>query len=196
MKFVWESRLCSSKKAFNRECIPLYSNSQPRLWFKVEKATGKWASALYFACVRLIVLVWYPKLLKLYRWNLIQQINLCIWEWKKLPDGAVVKKYQINLKPMICPLLTRPNAVQGCQGCQKIQKTQVKPTLASWSAKIQPKFYRIQKTFRKQGFFDNFCSILMVFHSFFNFGWILALKRAKLVVRSFWHPWGHFNIGM
>ena len=50
-------------------CIPLYSVSEPRLWFKVEKATGKWASALYFACVRLIVLVWYPKLLKIFRFE-------------------------------------------------------------------------------------------------------------------------------
>ena len=68
---------------------------------------------------------------------------------------------------MISPLLTRP---QGCQGCQKIRKTKLKTTLMSWSAKIQPKLKKIQKTFRKQGFFDNFCSILRVFHSFFNFG--------------------------
>ena len=72
-----------------------------------------------------------------------------------------------NLKTMISPLLTRP---QGCQGCQKIWKTKLKTTLVSWSAKIQPKLNKIQKTFRKQGFFDNFCSILTVFHSFFNFG--------------------------
>ena len=55
-------------------------------------------------------------------------------------------------------------------GCQKIRKTKLKTTLVSWRAKIQPKLNKIQKTFRKQGFFDNFCSILMVFHSFFNFG--------------------------
>jgi hypothetical protein len=28
--------------------------------------------------------------------------------------------------------------------------------LMSWSAKIQPKLNKIQKAFRKQGFFDNF----------------------------------------
>ena len=56
------------------------------------------------------------------------------------------------------------------QGCQKIWKTKLKTTLVTWSAKIQPKLNRIRKTFRKQGFFEFFCSILMVFHSFFNFG--------------------------
>ena len=76
--------------------------------------------------------------------------------------GAKISK--TNLKTMISPLLTRP------QGCQKIGKTKLKTTLVSWSPKIQPKLNKIQKTFRKQGFFDNFCSILMVFHSFFNFG--------------------------
>ena len=64
---------------------------------------------------------------------------------------------------MISPLLTRP------QGCQKIQKTKLKTTLVSWSAKIQPKLNKIQKTFGKQGFFDIFSSILMGFYSFFNF---------------------------
>ncbi len=64
-------------------------------------------------------------------------------------------------------LLTR---LQGCEGCQKIHQTKLKTTLVSWSAKIQSKLNDIQKTFRKQGFFDNFCSILKGFHSFFNFG--------------------------
>ena len=67
-----------------------------------------------------------------------------------------------NLKTMISPLLT---SLQGCQGCQKIRTTKLKTTLVSWSAKLN----NIKKTFRKQGFFDNFCSILMVFHSFCNF---------------------------
>ena len=74
---------------------------------------------------------------------------------------------------MISPLLTRP---QRCQGCQKIRKTKLKTTLVSWSAIIQPKLNKFWKPFRKQGFFDNFCSILTGFHSFFNFGWILALQ--------------------
>ena len=77
---------------------------------------------------------------------------------KKSPDGAAVQKYQkTNLKTMISQILTR------CQWCQKIQKTKLKTTLMSWSAKIQPKSNKIRKTFRKQGFFDNLCSILTVF---------------------------------
>ena len=60
---------------------------------------------------------------------------------------------------MISPLLTHP---QGCQGCQKICKTKLKTTLVSWSARMQSKLNKIQKTFRKQDFFDSFCSILTV----------------------------------
>ena len=63
------------------------------------------------------------------------------------------------------------------QGCQKIQMT-------------------------KHGFFDNFCSILMGFHSFFNFDWILVLQLTKVVFclifwifRHPWHSWGHVNNG-
>jgi len=78
------------------------------------------------------------------------------------------------------PLLTRP---QGCQGCPKSWTTKLKSTLVSWSAKIQPKLNKIQKTFRKQGFVDNFCSILMVFHSFFNFGWILARALTSILTK-------------
>ena len=95
---------------------------------------------------------------------------------------------------MTSPPLTCP---QKCQRCQKIQKTKLKTT------KIQPKLNKIWKTFRKQGFFDIFCSILMVFHSFFNFGWILALQLTRvdfsLVIRIFWnpwHPWGCINSGV
>ena len=73
----------------------------------------------------------------------------------------------------------------------------------SWSAKIVPKLNKIWKTFRKQGFFDNFCSFLMVFYSFFNVGWIWALHLTRvdfgLVVQIFWHhwhPWGRVNSGV
>ena len=66
-----------------------------------------------------------------------------------------------NLKAMISPLLTLP------QWCHKFRKTKLKTLSVSWSAKIQPKLNEIGKTFRKQGFFDNFCSILKVL---FNFG--------------------------
>ena len=61
-----------------------------------------------------------------------------------------------NLKAIISPLLSCP------QGCQ------LKTTLVSWSNKIQPKLNKIQKAFRKKGFFETFCPILTVFHSLFN----------------------------
>ena len=82
----------------------------------------------------------------------------------------------------------------GVPWVSKIQKTKLKASVVSRSAKIWPKLNKIQKTFRKQGFFDNFCSILTtIFHSFFNFGWILVLQLTRvdfsLVVRIFWHPW-------
>ena len=92
--------------------------------------------------------------------NLKRVKNIARWR-------CATKTSKTNLKSMISPLLTCP---QVCLGCQKIGKTKLKTTLVSWSAKIWPKFNKIQKTFRKQGFVDNFCSILMVFHSFFNFG--------------------------
>ena len=47
--------------------------------------------------------------------------------------------------------------------------------------KIQPKLNKIQKAFRTQGFY--FCSILMVFHSFFNFDWILVLQLTRVDFR-------------
>ena len=82
---------------------------------------------------------------------------------------------------------------QKIKGVSKIRNTKLKKTIVSWSAKIQLKLNKIWKTFRKQGFSDNFCSIWMVFHSFFNFGWILALQLTRvdfsLVLRIFWHPW-------
>ena len=90
-------------------------------------------------------------------------------------------------KIMISPLLAHP------QG--KTCKTKLKTTLVSWSTEIQLKLNRIQKTFRKQGFFDHFCSIsiLMVFYSFFNFDWIFLLQLTRMdssqVVWIFWHPW-------
>ena len=59
---------------------------------------------------------------------------------------------------------------------------------------------QVEKKNQKKGFFVNFCSILTVFHSFFNSGWILALQLTRvdfnLVVQIFWHPWGHINIGV
>jgi len=78
---------------------------------------------------------------------------------KKSPDGTGVQKYikKTNLKTMISPLLTRP---QGPQGCKKIWRTKLKTTLMSWSNKIQAKLNKMQKTFRKQGFFDKFSKVI------------------------------------
>ena len=106
---------------------------------------------------------------------------------KKMPDGAAVQKYQKQiLKQWYLHYWHAP------RGVKKFQKSKLKTTLVSWSANIQPKLNKIIKTFRKQGFFDNFCSILTIFHSFFNFGWILALQLTRedfsLVVLIFWHP--------
>ena len=99
------------------------------------------------------------------------------------------KLSKTNLKTTMSPLLTRP---QGCKGCQKIPKTKLKTSVVSWIAKILRKLNETKKTFRKQGFFDIFCSILMGFHSFFNFGGILALQLIRvdfsLVVRIFDTP--------
>ena len=81
---------------------------------------------------------------------------------------------------MISPLLTCPQTLglrpRGVRVVKKSRKSKLKTTLVSWSAKIQPKLNKIRKLFRTQGFFDSFCSILTVFHSFFNFDWILALQ--------------------
>jgi hypothetical protein len=125
--------------------------------------------------------------------NLKRTKNIARWH-------CGTKMLKINLKKIISPLLTCP---QGCYGFQKIWKTKLKTTLVSCSAKIQPKLNEIQNNFRKQGFYDNFCSILMVVHSFFNFGWILALQLTRvdfsLVDRIFWHswhPWGRVNSGV
>ena len=46
------------------------------------------------------------------------------------------------------------------KGKKKSEWSKLKTPLVSWCAKIQPKLNEIQKTFRKQGFFDNFSSIL------------------------------------
>ena len=51
----------------------------------------------------------------------------------------------------------------------KVWKTKLKTTLVSQSTKIWPIQNEIQKTFRKQGFFDIYCSIKMVFQQFLQF---------------------------
>ena len=58
------------------------------------------------------------------------------------------------------PLLTRP---QGSQGCQNVRQYPRNMPVEVWCAKIAPKLKNIWKCPRKQGFFDSFSSILMVF---------------------------------
>ena len=70
------------------------------------------------------------------------------------------KIIKTNLKTHISLLLTRP---QGSQGCQKMRQDPLNMPVEVWCAKIAPKLKNIWKSLRKQGFFDIFSSILMVF---------------------------------
>ena len=65
-----------------------------------------------------------------------------------------------NLHTLVSPLLIRP---QGAQGCQKMRQDPLNMQQEVWCAKIAPNLKNIQKSLRKQGFFDIFSSILMVF---------------------------------
>ena len=70
------------------------------------------------------------------------------------------KKSKTNLKTLVSPLLIRP---QGSQGCQKMRQDPLNMQQEVWCAKIAPNLKNIQKSLRKQGFFDIFSSILMFF---------------------------------
>ena len=67
------------------------------------------------------------------------------------------KIIKTNLKTLVSPLLTRP------QWCQKMRQDPLNMPVEVWCAKIAPKLKNIRKSLRKQGFFDIFSSILMVF---------------------------------
>ena len=143
---------------------------------------------LYFYFNGTYGLHWSIQLWFVYRYNQSISIHFNLKRMKKIARwhcSTKISKTNLKTPLLICS--------QGCQWCQKTWKTKLKTTLVSWSAKIQPKLNKIWKTFRKQGFFDNFCSFLTVFNSFFNFGWILELQLIRvdfsLVVRIFWHPW-------
>ena len=86
---------------------------------------------------------------------------------------------------------------QGFQGCQTMRQDPLNMPYEVWCANIAPKLKNIWKSLRKQGFFDNFFSILKVFWSFFNFGSILAQELnsfiCKIKILIFWHPWGRVN---
>ena len=92
---------------------------------------------------------------------------------------------------MITPLLSQ---LQGWPGWQKNGTMLRYLHLVCFCARIEPKLSKLQKTTRKQGFFDDFLSILTVFWSLFNFGSILAQKLNRFICEKknwiFWHP-GH-----
>ena len=69
----------------------------------------------------------------------------------------IIKK---NLKTLVSPLLTRS---QRSQGWQTMRQDSLNMPVEVWCAKIAPKLKNIWKSLRKQGFFDIFSSILMVF---------------------------------
>ena len=80
---------------------------------------------------------------------------------KNQPGGATVtNKIKTNLKTLISPLLIRS---QRSKGCQKMHQDPLNMPVEVCCAKIAPKMRNIQKSPRKQGFFDIFSSILMVF---------------------------------
>jgi hypothetical protein len=65
------------------------------------------------------------------------------------------KIIKTNLTTLLSPLLMHP---QESQGCQKMPQDPL-----NMQVEIAPKFRNIRKSLRKQGFFDIFSSILMIF---------------------------------
>ena len=109
------------------------------------------------------------------------------------------EKSKTNIKKLISPLLTR---TQGSQGCQKMGQDPLNMPYEVWCANIAPKLKNIRKCLWKQGFFDDFSSILTVFCSLYNLRAILAQKENTFICRKknviFWHPWdpwGRINSG-
>ena len=88
------------------------------------------------------------------------------------------KIIKTNLKTHISLLLTRP---QGSHGCQNMRQDPLNMPVEVWRAKIAPKLKNIRKCLRKQGFFDIFSSILMVFLSLCLLGAILAQKENTFI---------------
>ena len=116
------------------------------------------------------------KLKKVTRWH-------CCWK--------ILKRL---IKVVITPLLSQ---LQGWPGWQKNGTMLRYLHLVCFCARIEPKLSKLQKTTRKQGFFDDFLSILTVFWSLFNFGSILAQKLYRFIYEKenwiFWHPGHHWS---
>ena len=83
---------------------------------------------------------------------------------KSLYVSSVTRWYYITVsdRALIFPI-TLLSQLQGWPGCQKIQFFFSQINLLSFCARIEPKLSKLQKTVRKEGFFDDFLSILTVF---------------------------------
>ena len=65
-----------------------------------------------------------------------------------------------NTKTLIYSIWIQP---QGSLGCQRVRHGPLNMLFEVWRANIAPKMKKIWKSQRKQGFFDIFSSILMIF---------------------------------
>ena len=72
-----------------------------------------------------------------------------------------------NTKTLIYSIWIRP---QGSLGCQKVRQGPLNMLFEVWRANIAPKMKKIWKSQRKQGFFDIFSSILMIFEVYVLWG--------------------------
>ena len=72
-----------------------------------------------------------------------------------------------NTKTLIYSIWIRP---QGSLGCQKVRQGPLNMLFEVLRANIAPKMNNIQKSQRKQGFFDIFSSILMIFDVYVFWG--------------------------
>ena len=88
------------------------------------------------------------------------------------------EKSKTNLKTLVTPLWMRP---QGSQGYQKMRQDPLNMPHEVWRANIALKLKNIKKSLRKQGFFDDFFSILTVFCSFYILSAILAQKENSFI---------------
>ena len=73
---------------------------------------------------------------------------------------------------------------QRSQGCQKMRQDPLNMPFEVWCANIAPKLKNIQKSLRKQVFFDIFFPILMIFWSLCLSGAILAQKLNSFICKN------------
>jgi hypothetical protein len=101
---------------------------------------------------------------------------------KVIGGGATTQKnLKTNTKTLTSSIWIHP---QGSQGCQKMCQGPLNTPFEIWCDKITPKLKNIQNTLRKQGFFDIFFSILMIFLSLCLFGAILAQELDSFICKK------------